>query len=144
MSAIHAALIVLLDIDMACGKGDNRVERMSLEQARKAGLLGAEAKQRKKNSETIIQNAIRDALRAYGWYVIRHQQGIGSHPGMCDLTALKNGKTIYIEVKTPKGNLSADQETFREWVIAQKCPYLLARSVDDVLEFIKNVEESKG
>lgn len=116
------------------------MERMSIEQARKAGLLRAETEQRKRNPETIIQNAIRDVLRAYGWYVIRHQQGIGSHPGLCDLTALKNGKTIYIEVKTPKGNLSADQEAFRAQVMAQECPYLLARNVDDVLEFIRKVD----
>ena len=48
--------------------------------------------------ETAIQNRIRDFLRMHGWYVMRHQQSLGSLKGMSDLTAIKDGKTIYIEV----------------------------------------------
>ena len=54
----------------------------------------------KQNPETVIQNQIRDLLRMDGWFVIRHQQGMGCHKGLSDLTAIKEGRTIYIEVKT--------------------------------------------
>ena len=56
---------------------------------------------KKKNPETIIQNQVRQLLRMDGWYVIRHQQGLGCHKGLSDLSAIKNGITIYIEIKTP-------------------------------------------
>ena len=62
-----------------------------------------------KNPETIIQGQVRDALRLDGWYVIRHQQGMGSHPGLSDLTAIKDGVTIYVEIKTPRGYQSVSK-----------------------------------
>lgn len=82
--------------------------------------------------EVDIQSAIRDYLRWSGWFVIRHQQTLGSHKGLSDLTAIKAGRTVYIEVKTPKGVLSADQEQFRSDIEAHGGTYIVARSVDDV------------
>ena len=38
----------------------------------------------KQNPETVIQNQIRDLLRMDGWFVIRHQQGMGCHKGLSD------------------------------------------------------------
>lgn len=85
-----------------------------------------------KITEGMIQNSIRDFLRQFGWFVLRHQQGLGCHKGLSDLTAIKNGKTVYIEVKTPSGSQSAWQVQFQRDIEAHGGEYILARSLDDV------------
>lgn len=87
-------------------------------------------------TETDIQNAIRDFLRWRGWFVIRHQQGLGCHKGLSDLTAIKGGRTVYIEVKRPKGTQSDAQLDFQADIEAHGGLYVVARSVDDV-EFLQ-------
>ena len=87
-------------------------------------------------TETDIQNAIREYLRWRGWFVIRHQQGLGCHKGLSDLTAIKNGRTVYIEVKAPKGKLSEWQLDFQADIEAHGGLYVVARSVEDV-EFLQ-------
>ena len=87
-------------------------------------------------TETEIQNAIRDFLRWRGWFVIRHQQGLGCHKGLSDLTAIKGGRTVYIEVKRPKGTQSDDQLDFQADIEAHGGLYVVARSVEDV-EFLQ-------
>lgn len=84
--------------------------------------------------EAEIQNSIRECLRWNGWFVIRHQQTLGSHRGLSDLTAIKDGVTVYIEVKTKTGVLSADQEAFKEEIEAHGGKYIVARSIEDVQE----------
>lgn len=86
-------------------------------------------------TETEIQNAIRDHLRWHGWFVIRHQQGLGCHKGLSDLTAIKDGRTVYIEVKTPRGSQSEAQREFQADIEAHGGLYVLARGVEDV-EFL--------
>jgi len=85
----------------------------------------------KQNPETIIQNAVKQYLQLRGWFVIRNQQGLGSHKGMADLTACKCGIVVFIEVKTPKGYLSTHQQKFRMDLAGAGCVYEVARSVDD-------------
>lgn len=88
-------------------------------------------------SEKEIQNMIREYLRAFGWFVIRHQQGLGCHKGLSDLTAIKNGRTVYIEVKTPRGSQSDDQIQFQADIELHGGLYILARSVEDVMFLCK-------
>ncbi|MBP2635528.1 MAG: hypothetical protein H6Q72_1435 [Firmicutes bacterium] len=95
-------------------------------------VAGKKLARPKAPKETDIQNAIREYLLWNGWYVIRHHQSLGSLKGLSDLTAIKDGWTVYVEVKTPKGTLSEDQEKFRDNVIAHGGTYVVARSVEDV------------
>ncbi|TWH48524.1 VRR-NUC domain-containing protein [Sporomusa sp. KB1] len=101
---------------------------------REFAQLAADKKSAKPKApkETDTQNAIREYLCWHGWYVIRHQQSLGSLKGLTDLTALKEGWTVYIEVKTLTGRLSEDQEKFRDNVVAHGGTYVVARSVEDV------------
>ena len=85
----------------------------------------------KQNPETIIQNAVKQYLQMRGWFVIRNQQGLGSHRGMPDLTACKNCMVVFIEVKTPKGYLSEYQKKFQNDLVSHGCIFEVARSVDD-------------
>lgn len=45
----------------------------------------------------------------------------------------QEGRTVFIEVKTPKGKLSEDQEQFKARVESIHCKYIVARSVEDAL-----------
>lgn len=68
----------------------------------------------KKQPESIILQSVRQALQVDGWDVTRHQQNLGSRKGFPDLTALKDGKTLYIEIKTPTGCQSVYQVEFQQ------------------------------
>lgn len=116
--------------------------RLSVTQARKLGILPPEEpgpKRRRKGkddgpplSEKEIQAAIKQYLQLKGWYVIRHQQGLGCHKGLSDLTAIKDGKTIYIEVKKPGGTQSWAQIEFERQIKDHGGTYFVATSVEDV------------
>ena len=87
--------------------------------------------------ETLIRKAITDALRVSGWDVTYHLQGVGSRKGFPDLTAMKDGRTVYIEVKTETGRQSAHQKEFERICIAHGCRYIIARSVKDVQDLLE-------
>jgi Holliday junction resolvase-like predicted endonuclease len=57
--------------------------------------------------EQARQKKITNRLTAEGWFVIKLITT--NSPGIPDLIALKDGKTIFIEVKQPKGVLSEIQ-----------------------------------
>ncbi|MCE5284357.1 MAG: hypothetical protein LLG02_00705 [Pelosinus sp.] len=86
-------------------------------------------------TEIEIQNAIREHLRWHGWFIIRHQQTLGSQKGLSDLTAIKDGRTVYIEVKTARGGQSEAQRQFQADIEEHGGLYVLARGVEDV-EFL--------
>ena len=86
-----------------------------------------------KITEGMIQNSIRDFLRQFGWFVLRHQQGMGCHKGLSDLTAIKDGRTVYIEVKTPVGVQSVHQKQFQKDIEQHGAEYILAKRLEDVV-----------
>lgn len=86
---------------------------------------------KKQNPETVIQNSVRDYLRYRGWYVIRNQQGLGSHLGMSDLTAVKSGVVVFIEVKTDKGRLSDHQKKFQQDIAIHGGCYEVVTCIED-------------
>ena len=82
--------------------------------------------------EADIRAQIKDYLEWQGWFVFYHLQGLGSYPGLPDLQAVKNGRTLYIEVKSSTGRQSAHQKRFQHAVENAGGIYILARSVDDL------------
>lgn len=101
--------------------------------------------------EKDIQRAVVSYLRALGWFVVvnvTYTQTIGAMKGIADLVAVKRvrgtselpnvewTRTIWLEVKTPKGRQSEHQKRFQEEIERQGGEYLLARSVDDVIEYL--------
>jgi hypothetical protein len=65
-----------------------------------------------KVKEADILFALRKYLRMRGWYVIRHHNGMGCHKGLSDLTAIKDGKTVYLECKSPRGGKQSPGATY--------------------------------
>lgn len=84
--------------------------------------------------ETAILRVVAGYLRATGWFVVRMQQGLGCHKGVADLVAMKGGRTIWVEIKTPKGRLSDWQDGFRQAVANSGCEYIVARCMEDVVD----------
>jgi hypothetical protein len=82
--------------------------------------------------ESYILSAVRQALCLSGWYVMRNQQGLGSVPGRSDLEALRGGRLVFIEIKTPTGKLSDHQKHFCDTILSHGGEYLVVRRVEDL------------
>ena len=95
---------------------------------------------RKTQPETLIRRAIVQVLKLDGWDVTYHQQGPLCRKGFPDLTALKDGKTLYIEVKTKTGKQSAYQVDFQKACEAHGGTYILARGVEDVKPYLTRIQ----
>ena len=97
------------------------------------------------DAESVILNATRQYLRLKGYRVIRHQQGMGCEPGIPDLSAIKRGRTIYIETKSPKwrGKLSKDQERFKVDIEAHGGLFLVIDSVDEMIKIVDDFEHTE-
>ena len=81
-----------------------------------------------------MQRQVKEYLQWKGWYVIRHQAGPLSHDGLSDLSAIKNGITIYIEIKTGNARLRKGQQAFRAEIEARGGTYIVARSIECLQE----------
>lgn len=98
--------------------------------------------------EKDIQKPIIDWLRYQGWFVVKnntvgiYKKSTGKYipsqaVGLADLTILKGGRVIMLEVKTPKGKQSDGQILFQsEWEL-HGGEYYVVRSIDDVERIIK-------
>ena len=87
--------------------------------------------------ETALKRQIRDYLRLKGWFVMHVLQGLGSYRGASDFVVAKNGRVVFLEVKSPKGRQSKYQVEFQREVERQRCEYWVVRSLDDVMEMEK-------
>lgn len=82
--------------------------------------------------ESDIQAQIKQYLQYKGWYVVKIHQSLGSVRGIADLYALKDGRHVWIEVKTARGRLSEYQEKFRDEIESHGGTYIVARGIEDV------------
>ena len=87
--------------------------------------------------ESGIQNAIRDYLRRQGWYVVKIHQSLGSFKVIADLHAIRDGRSLWLEIKTPRGKQSEHQAAFGCAILAHGGEYLVARSVEDVEMYLR-------
>jgi hypothetical protein len=59
--------------------------------------------------------------------------GMGVHAGFADLVVLCDGRVLFLELKSLKGQLSPAQKAFRDAVLALGFGWALVRSLDDAL-----------
>lgn len=128
-----------------------------LQSEAKRGVWKAPAEKKttkpKSHPERDIQDEISKYLLSQGFLVIHVNSGVmtargdmpfkaytirntGSNSGYPDLTAMKNGKVLLIEVKTKTGTLSDSQKRFQQLCKEKKLHYIVARSVDDIKLFL--------
>lgn len=98
-------------------------------------LITQKAKKPPTVKESDIQKSIKQHLEWHGWFVVKIHQTLGSYKGIADLYAIKNGRQVWIEVKTPSGRLSEHQVKFQADIEGHGGTYIVARSVDDVMGF---------
>jgi len=101
-------------------------ERLTPQQAGRALAHGAG-----KQPESLVLKSVRAYLRQFGWYVVRIQQGMGCHKGVADLVATREGRTVWVEVKTPTGRQSDAQREFEREIKAHGGEYVVVRCVED-------------
>ena len=89
---------------------------------------------RKLTAETLIKREIKRYLGLKGFFIRHIIQGMASYPGIPDLLATKNGVTIEIEAKAPKGVQSPKQKDYQQMLELHGGRYLLIRSVEDLIE----------
>jgi hypothetical protein len=82
--------------------------------------------------ETAVKRAVRAHLRGQGYFVYPNTAGMGSHPGIADMCAVRGGCVLWIECKSQTGRLSPAQEQFRADIENHGGVYVVARSVDDL------------
>lgn len=89
---------------------------------------------RRLTPESTLKAAVKEYLNITGWFCFPILQGLGAYKGISDLIALKEGKVLFIELKSPKGKLSPYQEAFKQAVESYGGAYIVVRSVDDLME----------
>lgn len=89
---------------------------------------------RAKITEADIRRQVRDYLRVKGWFVFHVLQGLGCYLGVTDLIAVKDGRVLFIELKTARGRQSQHQVKFQADIEAHGGEYVLSRGVDDLME----------
>lgn len=103
--------------------------------------------------ETEIQNAIRVELSKIG-IVRRNNVGIFytpdgrpitiGIPGEADLTLFRDGgKTVFVEIKTPKGKQNKWQKHFQNVVERRGYEYIIMRSFRDAVKYVEKVENER-
>jgi len=92
-------------------------------------------------SERQLQKLIIDYIKLAlpGCWWRNNIGGIGQRRGIPDLEVMYQGRPFFIEVKTPKGRLSPYQERELAWLKESGVEVLVARSLEDVVEFFEGV-----
>ena len=65
-------------------------------------------------------------------------------PGTPDLFGLLPGCTLWIEAKSTRGVMTPEQVAFREECRRLKIPHVVARSVDDIMPYLRAAREGKS
>ncbi len=113
-------------------KTNDKTQYITVDEFKAMQRPGTGAQGKSKVTENDILRSIRDYLRLHGWKVVRNHQSLGSEKGIPDLTAIRGGQTVWIEVKTPKGRLSKYQEAWLQDLEDHGGWWIVARSVEDV------------
>ena len=88
----------------------------------------------RRTPETALKKAIKDTLDALGIFHYHLLQGVGSYRGLPDRQAFYKGQVWMLELKAPGKKLSPTQVAFKSECEAAGVPYLLVRSVEDLVE----------
>mgnify|MGYP001597733448 CR=1 FL=1 len=90
---------------------------------------------KKLTPEGNIIKAVKHHLTLMGYYVIRIHQSLGCHKGITDFIAVRDGKVLFIEVKSParQSKQSPYQVEFQREIEAHGGTYLLIKSIEELI-----------
>ena len=87
-------------------------------------------------TENNVKRLVKDYLDIKGYFHFPILQGLGAYKGIPDRVAVKNGKTIYIEVKKPGGKQSEHQVEFQADMERVGGEYILITCFEDLINKI--------
>jgi hypothetical protein len=99
-------------------------------------------------THTALKRMVTEFLEWSKWFVVpnvegRSKSGEHSYPGITDLVATKNSITVWIEVKVNGDRLSADQEKFRDDILAHRGHWIEVRDgLDGLAAYIEVLRKS--
>jgi Holliday junction resolvase len=93
--------------------------------------------------EKVIQQQILTGLRSAGWKAWKNQQGRFGTNGIPDLTAMKDGTVVYLEVKRPGEKATKLQAITIRDIQAHGVPAGIVSSLEETWELIRNVRTSQ-
>ena len=85
-----------------------------------------------KITETDIRRQVRDYLQLRQYFCFYVLQGLGAYKGIPDLIAVRDGRVIFIELKTARGRQSDYQKKFQADLEAAGGEYVLCRGIEDL------------
>jgi len=91
-------------------------------------------------AETSLKSVIKeylDLMRVFNYPV---RQGLGCYRGLPDRVMHFQGQVHYLEIKTPKGRLTDSQVKFQGQCQADKVPYHVVRTLEDIQVILLNQE----
>lgn len=101
----------------------------------------AMAKHAGTQSETIIKKQVKAYLQLRGWFIFYNLQGVGAYKGVPDFIAVKEGRVVFLEVKTATGRLSNWQLIFQAHIEDGGGEYVVVRSLEDAMDVDRQKEE---
>jgi Holliday junction resolvase len=93
-------------------------------------------------NEQDIQRKITKWLEKEGAYVVKVIQA--NRAGVADILCCWKGQFVAIEVKTPRGRVAPLQEYHASLVVKAGGVSMVARSLDDVREFLSGCQSSRS
>ena len=87
-----------------------------------------------KASESDIKKLTQDYMQIKGWFIFPILQSMGCHKGISDFIAIKCGRTVYIEIKSPAGEQRPDQLDFQADILIHGGEYFLVDCYEDLLK----------
>lgn len=85
-----------------------------------------------KASEADVKQLTWDYMRIKGWFIFPILQGLGCYKGIADYIAIKAGRTVYIETKSPAGKQRPGQIAFQADIEAKGGEYFLVDCYEDL------------
>lgn len=91
-------------------------------------------KPRKLTPEGAIKRDVKYYFQLKGWFIFPIMQGPLSYRGISDFYVIKDGRGIWVEVKTLKGKQSEYQIKFQQDIEAAGGEYLIVRDVQELID----------
>lgn len=87
-----------------------------------------------KASEADVKQLTWDYFHIKGWFIFPILQGLGCYKGISDYIAIKAGRTVYIETKSPAGKQRPGQIDFQANIEVHGGEYFLVDCYEDLLK----------
>lgn len=86
--------------------------------------------------EALLTRSVRQLLNAAGIFHWKEFQTLGSYRGVSDVIGIYKGQMIALEIKSDRGRVSPEQQSFIDRINAEGGIAAVVRSIDDVINIL--------